>query len=812
MNALLIAEKPSLRRTIESVYKKHEAEIPYDITFIEQRGHLLTLKNPVEIDEDLMKDWCWENIPFHPEEHGGWSYKIINEKSEGNYLTSKDRYEAIKKEIESGNYDFIINAGDPDQEGQLLIWETLSSLKIDIPVKRFWSNDLTEGKILNALTHLRDDQEDPMLVNLLQAGYARQHSDYRFGMNITRAATVKLHKKASCGRVKTPIMSIVCKREQDIANFKPETVYGLKANYEEGFSGTLCEYEGDNGREDDRDENDESNGILWYKSREEVVDMASNLSENARITKYETKKTETYAPKLFKLSTAQVAAGKYGYSASQVLEIIQSLYEKGFMSYPRTDCEFISSNENIGAMLHSLEAVPALKDVVDQVDRGVFKKVLSTKKWVNDKKLTESGHSALVPTSNSPVWNDLTEDEKKIYEMVGRQFLAIFYPPLVQNKTLLISEIDGYTFRSTGKTLIDPGYTVLFGTTFTDVEIPEFEEYDRLCVRDYEVTEKTSTCPKRFTDADLIAACEAPHKYLEDQSLKRLGKKLKIGTPATRASIIDELILRNKYLQRKKEGKTEYIVPTEVGMFLYENLKDCAICKVDMTGEWEEKLEMIRNGELELKDIETEMMRSVEDMIREIKEMEITVVLPEQERKVICKCPECGGDVISGPKSFYCSNWKEQECKFGLFKEIMGAKITDKDFEALLKGQSIKKKLKSKKGTIWEQELVFNQEEHKLDFVKKESESSDPIETDYVCPNCGETLTDKGNLIVCDCGFTLWKSVCGKRLTEDEIDRFFETGDTGLVTGLTSKAGKKFSAHLVLNEDKMGTKMEFEKK
>ena len=204
MRALLIAEKPSLRRTIEAVYKKYIKEIPYEIDFMDQRGHLLTLVLPDEMDPALKK-WSWSTLPIEPERLGGWRYKVIQERKTGNFLTSSERYEAIRKKLLTEKYDFIINAGDPDQEGELLIRIVLAELKKELhaeqasnykqslPIKRFWSNDTTEPKVLEALKNLRDDDNDPMLVNLLKAAYGRQHSDYRVGMNISRAASLKMN-------------------------------------------------------------------------------------------------------------------------------------------------------------------------------------------------------------------------------------------------------------------------------------------------------------------------------------------------------------------------------------------------------------------------------------------------------------------------------------------------------------------------------------------------------------------------------------------------------------------------------------------
>ena len=250
MRALLIAEKPDLMRKIEACYRAHPSEIPYSITFTAQRGHLVTLKKPDELDEEL-KEWSWDTLPIVPEKHGGWQYQVIKEKKTGNYMTPRERYDEIKKELLTGKYDFVINAGDPDQEGELLVRIVLEHMKNKLPVKRFWTNDLTESHILHALQNLRDDDHDPMLKNLLAAAYGRQHSDYRFGMNLSRAATLKMGARVACGRVKTPILAIVCRREEEIENFKPKTTYGVQAMYTEGFAGSLINNAARGGEEDE---------------------------------------------------------------------------------------------------------------------------------------------------------------------------------------------------------------------------------------------------------------------------------------------------------------------------------------------------------------------------------------------------------------------------------------------------------------------------------------------------------------------------------------------------------------------------------
>lgn len=802
--ALLIAEKPSAKRTIEAFYEKHRGEIGIDIDFFNQRGHLLALKTPDEIDEELKK-WSWENLPIHPEEHGGWQYKVINEKKVGNFPTAKERYVSIGNALKNGNYDFVINAGDADQEGELLVRIVLSALRNKLPVKRFWTNDMTEEKVVEALKNLGDDDHDPMYVNLLCAAYARQRSDYRYGMNVSRAASLKMGGRVACGRVKTPIMSLVCKREKEIENFKPQTTYGVQAEYSEGFTANL--FSPGSGSEESGKEDDQDSGLIYFQSREEAEAVIGELSNNATVVEYVKKREESYAPKLYKLATAQIDAARFGFDASKTLEIIQSLYDKGFMSYPRTGCEYLSSNENFSRMLKSASCVPSLAKYVSSVKADVISRVKNTKKWVNDAKLKESGHSALVPTTKAPDFSALPEEEKKIYEMVCRRFVAIFLPPLVQDKVRIITDNGReHCFKRNGSVLVSKGYAEIFGKDFTDNIIPEHRKGDVLDVDRYKVSEKTSKCPSRYTDGTLIAACEEPLKYLDDIGLKELGKKLRIGTDATRAEIIKELIVRDKYLQKKAMKKTEYIVPTESGMQIYENLKDLEICKVDLTGRWELLLEDIRAGKLSLNSMEEKIRRDVETLIDEIKNATGMKEIKAASRKKIGICPECGGDIISGPKGFYCSRYKEG-CRFGAFKKVCDSIVTDAEFASLMKGEEITKTIR-KDNKSWSQKLRYDIKEHKVVFVQDEFTAS---ETVFICPHCGGKITEERWKYSCGCGFAFWKAPYKgqKEFTKEQVASFFAHGTTGVVKGLKSKKGTTFSAEFILSEDKMKSEMKF---
>lgn len=804
MRALLIAEKPDLMRKIDECYKKHKKDIPYEITFASQRGHLLTLLMPDEMDESL-SDWGWETLPIEPEMLGGWRYKVIQEKKDGKNLTAQERYDNIKKALDSGRFDIVINAGDPDREGELLIRETLLHMGNKLPCKRFWTNDLTDDAIKDALLNLRDDDNDPQLVNLYKSALGRQHSDYRFGMNLSRAGTKKMGGRVAIGRVMTMILYLVWLREQEILNFQSTTVYGVKIVYREGFEGFL--YRKKEQEEKDQEEDDDAHGIVWFGRKEEALALINTIGNKARVLEHTATREKTRAPKLFKLATAQIEAGRLGYSAADTLRILQGLYEKKIMSYPRTDCEYLGGNEDLKAMLRAAAAVPELGKYVEQITDTDIQRVKGSTAWINAEALKDEGHSALVPTRKQPVWEDLDGEEQDIFRMICCRFLAPFLPPLIQDKTVLIAETGGSTFRSSGKTLVDPGWTVIYGKKFEDTGIPRHAGGDILQIQKREVTEKTTECPKRYSTADLVAVCENPAKFLTDKSYKALGKKLHIGTPATRASIIEELIVRDKYMERKKEGKREVVAPTKTGASIITNLKDCDICKVDLTASWEDRLEQVRRGTLPLEKLEEEMREHVRRLVEDIRTREMTE-LDFGDYKEIGKCPLCGKRLMRGPTRFYCTGYKNG-CKTGGYREKYGAVITEKEFIMLLKGTSIKKKM-TKDGLTWTQTVTCDRQTGMINYTGEYQR------TRYRCPVCSKGILENAVSYTCrgkldkTCGVTVPKSFSSKKIPLEQIEKLFRSGKTDVIEGFISKKGSQYAASLYIDKEARTVDRRFE--
>ena len=790
--AILIAEKPSLRRTIESVYNRNRQLFADDIEFFEQRGHLVTLKLPSEIEPNMPRDWS--SLPFHPEDHGGWQYKVIKEKKVKNFLTAEERFKEINKELNSGKYDYVIHAGDPDQEGELLVDLVLNMAKNKLPVKRFWTNATTDTEVIHALQNLRDCATDPMLVNLLAAAYSRQHSDYRFGMNLSSAASLKMNGRAAIGRVKTPMLAIVVGREKAIRNYVPSTNYGVKAAYADQSEGVMCET---------GNEEEENGKEIIFDTEKEATDVITSLPNTGTVLSFTKKQEKSYPPKLFKLSKAQVEAGKMGYNANDTLAIIQGLYDKGYLSYPRTGCELLSSTEDFRAFLNSASVIPELAPFVAKITDSDIQAVKKNKRYVDDKAIQQEGHTALRPTEKPVILSDLTKAERDIYTMICTRYVSVFLPPLIQTKIKLLVDIGGKIFVTNGKMLVDAGYTALTKTTPGDTPVAEHKKGEIINIVSYGTVAHNSTCPSRFTSSDLVAVCENPAKYLDDKSLKSLGKRLRIGTDATRTQIIQTLIDKDGYLEVKKSKNKEYLVPTQTGEEIIENLGDCAITKVDMTGHWEEKLNDVRLGNLVSSDLEAEMRTEVERMIDEIKNKPMKSLSSGYGQKTVGKCPLCGGSVIAGKKSYFCGNYKENNCKFGFVNEILGAKITEKDATRLLNGETIEKTLK-KDGREWKQKMKLG-ENSKLEFEKNVR-----TESAYTCPCCGGTMMENERNLICSnfkmddesaCHFYLPKNVCGYTFTEEDMNHLFNGEKTSVINGLVSKLKKKFDASFVLDEN-----------
>lgn len=656
MKAILIAEKPSLMRDIQSAYQSCKNRIPFDIDFISQAGHLVGLKMPEEIDAEKYQRWNMSNFPIDVP----YVYKILPGKGE---LLSK-----IRAALRSGEYDFVIHAGDPDGEGELLVRLVLNYVGNTLPVKRFWSNDLTREAIVQVLCNLKDDREYD---SVYKAALVRQHTDYQFGMNITGTATLKMGELFKLGRVKAPIIKMIVDREREIANFVQSSTWKRAFVYDG------CEFV-----------NQEE-----FPTKERVLEEMPK-STRAVVAKVQSDVKNAKAPKLFKLSTLQTAAHKkLGYSGSQTLAILQKLYEAHLVSYPRTDCEYIASGVDIDGISKAVSGYIGVDPSLLVRSAGEIKKDSA---YVNDAAIATEGHTAVIPTGQPP--RNLDPYEMALYEFISRRFLSIFGAVKQVRNTSVTAYPDGkqeygdYVWKESYD--VDPGYEIIANPAYQVREKSgkSFVRGDELSPIEFHEKECVSRPPARYNDGSLIEALDKPEVFRDEEG--KVGYK--IGTPATRAAIIDDCVRCGYFVKDKKTIFT----PTPKAERIVDELGDLALFQVTNSGRLESLLEQIRHGKADASGIEEELLNECHKAVEEIKSRSIEK--KKYAAEVLGKCPNCGGDVLSGKYGAYCS----KKCGMIVSKAI-GKSLTDAQVKSLLSGKkTLVKGLKNKAGKIYDAYLT----------------------------------------------------------------------------------------------------------
>lgn len=663
---LFIAEKKSLREKIEQAYFKNKDLLNYQATFTNTAGHCVRLALPNEY-----KDKSNIKIPWIPSK---FEMKVIKE--------TANLYENIKKTYKEGNWTHIVNACDPEREGQYIFYLIRTNIGMKEQAKRFWTNDLTEKSILNALMNLRDNDSndtlfpsDRPLKNLTDASILRARNDYLVGMNFSSALNIPV------GRVRTAVLNMVVQRDSEIENYIKTTNYELKSCYKNGIEATLL--------------NNENEKMKFDNKSKAISFSTNNLKDIATINKYKVKERKEKAPALFNLSQLQAFAGeKFGINADKVLELCQRLYEKRYLSYPRTSCKYIST-EILKETQEIFNAISCVEKLTPFLNNISINHIENDKTYVNDKALAEEGHTALIPTANMPNLNNLTEEEKNIYEIVATRFLAIFLPPCIIKETTITLNNNGYNFVAKYNNTLKYGYKNLYKNIEEkekNISIPMVIEGEYLNIIQNIPVEKNSTCPSHFTDGTLILALENPIKYLTDSKYSKILKEVHgIGTDATRTAIINKLISQSQ-LERKTKGKKEYLISTENGKQIISILKDKDITSIEMTGEWEDKLNQVAKGTISYETYYNEMISYIITQTNTYKSLGEKI-----SSTADLKCPFCNNiSVRKGKYGFYC---KSEACKFSIsndnikwLKEKWKISLTEQAVINIINGKRIKVK------------------------------------------------------------------------------------------------------------------------
>lgn len=663
MRGLLIAEKPSLMRDIEKAYKT--MNYPDELDFLSFVGHVVELKKPGDYKPEW-ETWKKENLPIIP---SSFEYKPKQE--------TKDVYDRIVKALKSGKYDYVINACDAGREGELIFHAFYSLVRCSLPVKRLWISDTTIETIQKGLMSLIDHNE-PSLVRLRQCAEGRAIFDWLIGMNASQAFSLQTKKTVPLGRVMTPTLAIVVKREKEIQQFEPRPYWVIQATFDSpnGSYVGILKKDGE-----EKFEKKEAATSIYQKLKGaktgEVVDIKSETKKQA-------------APSLHSLLELQKEANKeFGYSAQETLDIAQSLYEKHkLITYPRTESKCLSTAlaKSIKKHIQALTVVDELETIALSIlSSEQVESVMKNKRYVNDHQVTD--HHAIIPTTIKPKLQNLSQKEKNIYLLVAKRFLAIFLPPFVYQKTTLTTKVQDECFLSEGKVVVDQGYMVLYppkNKKDNEPSLPNISKGMRVGLKKLDMKEKQTTPPSRYDDSSLLQAMANAGRFVEEEEWKELLKEVAgLGTSATRAGIIEKLIQRG-FIEKK--GKVYYATP--FGISVIDELKDIEIASPVLTAQWEKKLQEVEQGKKAFDSFYEEMISYTKAMTERL----LAIGKPfGREVAEIGKCPKCNCSVIEGKNYFLCVEYKKT-CDFIISKTILGANVTKQDVIQMLQGKTTREK------------------------------------------------------------------------------------------------------------------------
>jgi DNA topoisomerase-3 len=815
--ALVIAEKPSvaadLARSLGKVPKKNDVFENDDFVITSAIGHLVELCLPGEMDKKRGK-WSFANLPIIPDRFG---LKPIEK--------TQARFNLIKRLLKRADIDEVINACDAGREGELIFYYLLKLAGNKKPTRRLWLQSMTSEAIREGFAHLRKEAE---MVPLADAAVCRSESDWLVGINGTRAMTAFNSKGGGfqltpVGRVQTPTLAILAEREISIRDFVPRTYFEVFGDFDvtpgrdtpampeaRSYRGRwFDENFKKNDREDSRPER------IWERQRAEAI--ASKCAGKTGSIEEEKKPTTQIAPLLYDLTTLQRDANtRFSLSARRTLQIVQTLYERHkVLTYPRTDSRYLPEDyiNNAKAVLTKFEDQELAAHAQKSLAKGWVK---PNKRIFNDSKVTD--HHAIIPTGVST--KNLDELELKIFDMVARRFVAAFYPPAQFEVTTRITRVEGEAFKSEGKIITDAGWLAVYGKQAAG------EGEQTLCsvaagesahTRNIEIAENQTKPPARFSEGTLLTAMEGAGKLVDDEELREAMSQRGLGTPATRAQIIEGLLL-DGYITR--QGRELFV--TQKGLSLINLLHGIgiqALTSPEMTGEWEFKLKQMEHGAMPRPEFMDGIRRFAADIVAKAKDFSGNSV-QGQFTDLEAKCPRCGATTFKESyKAYEC-----KECGLVVWKNMAGRELERDEVRSLLETGSVGplEGFRSKLGRPFTAAIKIDGEfKQAFDFGEDANGNGAAIDFSTLpaigpCPVCKSgTVHDTGNAYQCSntpkCKFRMGKTICQREVPREQVLKLIETGKTDLIPRFISKKGKPFSAFLKLDGNKVGFEFEARK-
>ena len=652
---LVIAEKPSVARDIAKVLKasqKSDGCLIGDKYVVSWAvGHLVTLAEPEDYDEKYKK-WNFSALPILPEE---MKLKAIQQ--------TRSQLKVLHKWMNSAEIDSLICATDSGREGELIFRYIYEITKCKKPFERLWISSMTEEAIKEGFATLKDGREYDLLYS---SAKCRSEADWLVGMNATRAYTLRYDALLSIGRVQTPTLALIVNKQKEIDAFVAEDYFEVQADFG-GYTGMWIDKE-------------EHTRIEKEETAKEIVSKVNG--KMAVITKVEKEEKKMPPPLLYDLTELQRDCNKkFGFSAKKTLDIAQNLYEKRKMiTYPRTDSRYLSDDMKgkVHNTLRRLNELPEYQAYTQPLSGNIS----FTKRIIDNSKVTD--HHAIIPTDGKLRVDSLTEEEKKVFSLVAARFLAVFYPYYRYETTKVYAEAEQERFLSKGTVVLEEGWQAvekaLVPVTVSkkkkkedeEQKLPSLTEGEQRKIEKAVVQKKKTKAPTPYTESSLLSAMENAGRFVEDEALKEQMKDSGLGTPATRAAIIERLLTVG-YIVRK--GKN--LIPTEKGMKLIE-VVPIEMSSPQTTGKWEKGLSSISKGNMTEEKFMASIRRYVQFLIQDAASgRRADVIFPEEQMRgkkrksnAFGKCPVCGRDILENTKSFYCAGWK-QGCKFSLWKDSL---------------------------------------------------------------------------------------------------------------------------------------------
>ncbi len=765
---VVLAEKPSVARDLAEVLGASRRNQGYlegnDWAVTWALGHLVELCEPHEYNP-AWRQWRVEDLPLLPE-----TFSLRPRGDQG----ARDQLKVVTRLMKDA--EEIICATDAGREGELIFRYIQQWAKAGHkPFKRMWIQSLTRDAIRKGFATLREGHEfDP----LYQAARCRSEADWIIGLNATRYHTAKYGSRGtlwSVGRVQTPVLALIVERDLEIDNFKPEPYWRVITTYRDTrFLQPKVKFD-----------NEEKARELVERLRPHPLVVLDIAQKQQRIP----------PPQLYDLSSLQQDMNTwFGFTAEQTLGAAQNLYEAKHLTYPRTDSRHIGE-EIAGELPDLLRALPA--DYQPFVQQLNLEKLSLGKRIVDDAKVTD--HHAILPTTECP--RNLQNMEAKVYAAVTRRLLAALFPPCLKDITTVDAEIDKEPFQAKGTVVADWGWQALYphmqkkkekkaDDEDPDQEMPPMEKGES-GPHEPDLLAKTTRPPKRYSEASLLKRMETAGRLVDDDALREAMKQRGLGTPATRAAIIETLIGR-KYILRQKKN----LVSTESGRHLLRLIQDPSLTSAELTGDWEAKLKDIELGK-----------GDPDAFMRGIREHALTLVSSKDNAGSggLGACPKCGAPVIEGNRGYGCSQWKSG-CDFVLWKDTLGAEINPGLASEMLDlGHTLKPV------------AVRTDDQPGLAVLHLQSDgavTAEAVKTQKAakgqkalgtCPLCGGDIIPGKKAYGCSnwqqgCSFVIWKTIAKKNITQAIVKEILEKGITDPISDFTSKAGKPFTAKLKLEK------------